>query len=641
MKVREPQWLQAGGLVPKFEEPASKISNIKQTRPDFWSTYNPDVIAQWKVLAANPNITLEEMNDFIRSHWDLYQNTGYTGESAIKHSDVNPYQKKYHLPVGSGGYGFGNTDSFWSGFERLGTGKGTTDRRTINPFTGDNYYGGQTHRRRATFFSKEELDQANAAVAPRGWKFVEAPELNYNDDPNRKAYILTTVSEQNQPEEATEESGDNNSAAQKQPKQGGTATTTTYRSPQQGPFRIDYGAHIKPKQSKLHWSDWLPLTGQLINDLVTNSYINQQKKKTRFTLREDPYLQHAVTDDYYARTQLKKAADTARQFASTQNLTSDINQNLRIRDAAEKQAGQYETQAGQMKSNKFAEETKLAEAVRNANINAGVETANYNRQQNAAAWNNILIANQEQAAKNLQAANTYIGNMYTSFGEALKTKRLNDYRYQKAYNQAIANDKIKSARQRFSAASNDITQWNDFGVMFDSALNSGDFEQYFNGKGLQKNWKDQVAAGGLTQDQKDAFINWITTGTSNEATQWRARWDAYRKQLQNEYYDQVISANRWLEQQNLDIPLYVDNQLHFTEDPYQRESRISPVFTSRYQKGGMLKSRLSEFTKQYQRELQHVRRSQDRRNETSLKHLDKQLDRLNREQIILLRSAFK
>ena len=157
MKVREPQWLQAGGLVIKYEDPASGISNIKQTRPDFWAEYNPDVIAQWKVLATNPNITLEEMNDFIRSHWNLYQNTKQNGTKAVKHKDVNPYQKKYHLGIDNGGYGFGNTDSFWNGFQRLGTGEGTRDKQSIKPFEGDEYYGGQTHRRRATFFSPEEL----------------------------------------------------------------------------------------------------------------------------------------------------------------------------------------------------------------------------------------------------------------------------------------------------------------------------------------------------------------------------------------------------------------------------------------------------------------------------------------------------
>jgi hypothetical protein len=44
---------------------------------------------------------------------------------------------------------------------------------------------------------------------------------------------------------------------------------------------------------------------------------------------------------------------------------------------------------------------------------------------NAAAWNNILDANQRRDLARTTALNNYIGNMYSSHGEWLKDRRLN------------------------------------------------------------------------------------------------------------------------------------------------------------------------------------------------------------------------
>ena len=629
MKVREPQWLQSGGYIHKMEL-GDSISNIKQSRQNFWDIYNQDVINNWKRLAGNQSVTMDEMNDFIGQHWNLYNTLGYNDSGkAIKGSDVKAYQEAYHNK-----YGFGNSDAFWEGFSRLGhdPNKQTADyrRKEGEQFVGDDYYGGQTHRRRATYFNPEELAIANEAVKSRGWEFVEDPNEIYNGEGDgRKVYKLRQIT--NAP-----------SGTQGDVQEDITKSNSAPTKPQQNLTELTFDNDKGPQKSKLAWSDWAPLTMQLANDLTTNSYINQQKKKMRFPLKEGPFLQHAITNDYYARTKLGQAASEARNIASTQNLTSDINQNLRIRDAAEKQAGQYESQAAQMKSNKFAEESRLSEDVANKNKITGADVANYNSQANAAAWNNILLANQEQAAKNLQAANSYIGNMYQSYGEALKTKRLNDAQYQKAYNQAKANQQIKNARNEYNQNSSDFTKWNDFGAMFEDALNSGDdFKNYLYGKQFQTNWANQQKLG-LSQEQRNALTRWLTSGQSTQASKWRESWAAHQQKLKDDYYNKVIGINENLEAENAKSPMFIDNQWRLSDFNLNTDTnRVSPLWRDKFQKGGRIGSKLSDFTKQYQRELQHVRRSQDERNKTTLKHLDRQLERLSKEQLILLRSVFK
>ena len=88
--------------------------------------------------------------------------------------------------------------------------------------------------------------------------------------------------------------------------------------------------------------------------------------------------------------------------------------------------------------------------------------------------------------------------------------------------------------------------------------------------------------------------------------------------------------------------MFIDNQWRLSDFNLNTDmNRVSPLWRDKFQKGGRIGSKLSDFTKQYQRELQHVRKSQDERNKTTLKHLDKQLERLSKEQLILLRSVFK
>lgn len=577
MKVREPQWLQSGGSIPKFQQPASPI----------WRHYLFDEAKNdYDRYVTTPDLW-DKTHDVDRIFNDVTAIEGFaTNWDPETLNSLNSVNKERTL--NKTGYNGWNTS-----FDKLGLNR---------------YFG-------------REVDKFNY-MGPTTWSriaFIDKLKGKYNSKDN----TLKT------------KSGDYYFDAT----QNKWIPTTDSRTVD--PTRLNFGNQEGPQKQKLNWSDWVPLTMMLAGDSITNSYVNQQQKKMKFPLREAPYLQHRTTGNYLAETQLNQAAQEARQAAG-QHLTSDINQNLRIREQAEKQAGEYEKQAAQLKANTFARESQLAEETRNKNILSGVETANYNTQQNAAAWNNILNANQQQASKNLQSINSYIGNMYESLGETIKTKRLNEQGYQKAYNQYLANKKSQKAREAYTAATSDITKWSNLEGALEAFLSEDNNTYRLDNSGWQATGAAQIQAG-LNDAQKRQFINWLTNGTSAGAQLQRTNWQRYQDQLKSNWYDEGQEIQNWLAEQNLKVPNFVTDQWNI--DWKLPSNQVSPLWTPKKKIGGTIiarnGSKLSEFTRQYSRELQHVRRSQDERNKNSLKHLDKQLERLNKEQILLLRSAFK
>ena len=64
-------------------------------------------------------------------------------------------------------------------------------------------------------------------------------------------------------------------------------------------------------------------------------------------------------------------------------------------------------------------------------------------------------------------------------------------------------------------------------------------------------------------------------------------------------------------------------------------------YTTAYAKGGSLRTRYLDYQEHVNRENRESKRAQHRRDQLSTKKLDRDLDRLSKEQMILLRSIFK
>lgn len=586
--------------VPKFQS-GGGIGDMKVTVDNFYDINNPDFISVWKNLANNPNITLDEMNQFIQSHYNLYSGSGYNGTKAIPYKGTNDYQKKYHNT-----YGFGNTDNFWKfekNYDRQSLYEhgdaNVTDQRPESgqQFSGDNNYGNITHHRRSTFFNPQELAQANAAVKNRGWEFVRAP-FQYSDDPTRSAYILREIQgddSKNPPEDQTNK------------KRITRFKLNPYGNPPKDPM----------------WTDWAPLSAQLANDLYTIRVNNALQKKLKFPLQEFPRYNHALSSDYLSQQTLKQNAANVRAFR-TQHLTSDLNKDMELLSQGEKDAIQYNLEALKRQASQYHADRLQTEKVENQNMANEVQTANYNRQQNVASFNNIINADMQRNLRKLQTLNNYIGNMYISHGQWLQTGRLNQDNWQRLINSAQASNILNAAYKTYSQNVDNPQSWDGLKAFYEAAVSGTE-------EGLPVGNPDFTKA---SPEEIQAVLEWLQTSDNQLAKNYRKAWENQQKKWANDYEDASNQAYTQLQLDNAGIPLYRTNQ-GFFRTPVN-SNRVSPIF----EKGGKF-DKLSNFTRQVTKEQQEVRKESLQRAKMSLQHLDKELDRLNREQLILLRQAFK
>ena len=383
-----------------------------------------------------------------------------------------------------------------------------------------------------------------------------------------------------------------------------------------------------PELSRDHtpWTDWLPLTFQLGNDLMSAERQAALRKKMRFPLIEGPFFQHKVTNDYHLRTGMQQNANELRDLGAFRSNSSDLRANLDNMHKYDVQASEIENQAEQHKADTTFKERQIAEAVEKEDKQIGAEVANYNTKANAAAWNNILDANMRRDLARTAALNSYIGNMYTSHGEWLKDARLNDLQYAQGINEYMASVDAKKAYDKYnglsefkSKAYNDFKNWfntdqarsiDGFDInTWEAAKANGTTEQY-----IQNLWRTSKAA----QSYRDA---WAKEQTDAE------------QQLINRL--QLIKMRRGVA--DLYLPATVNNQGFYDSEKY------APTYQSifSHKRGGSVRARAIDYWEHIRKENQSTKRSQEKRNSDINKKLSQDLDRLTKEQLILLRSIFK
>lgn len=599
--------------IPKYQggTTGGGITNTKLTTDEsaWWDAYNKSVLNRWKTLSMEVSLTPEKLNPFLQRLGQLRQGLKYdpTGKAIQGTSDydVNAYQKEFHNL-----YGFGNDDSFWGGMQGSSNPvTDTHDRKAAEgqTFTGDNYYGTQTDHRRANFFNTDELAQANEIVKLRGWQFVEDP--NGISEGGRKSYILQTI-----PQNAGT-SGNNGTTAEE---------TTDPSKPTVTPNKLT----ITPQPAKTKqpgWSDWIALGSQLGNDLYNNRQQELLQAEMKFPKKQFSSPDYIMDNGYFTRSLLNQQANQIRANA-TRGLSSNQEYNFALAGQAEDAASKLNLEAARIKAERTAQEKMNFHNVLEQRKAGQTEVANFNASQSAAAWNNSLNATAKRLERDNTSLNSYIGNMTASLGEYLKTKRLNENNLMRAQ---AKEQYAKNYQDRLKAyqADQDITKWKDFGGLYGDMMTSGGWADDAEMSNWKPTWTEQ---GSLDANQLARVNEWLMT---DAGAKWKAKWSDYLDQRQRQFYDEVNGDQLAYESTIARIPAYVTNQFGWSFPDRRRDVSV--------QKSGGTIDRLSNFTRQHMQEQQHVRKSQDTRNQTLQRSLNQQLERLSREQLILLRSVFK
>ena len=597
MKFNFVKYLEDGQPVTRKRSP---ISDTWNNSTDWRTKTNASYENVYDNMFKQQGFDMDAYNDWLGQYYNLRRNSGYTGQGAVFSDLARAYQQTYHQK------GF-HTNEFQDGWEHVASAY-TGDNFDANHKWGggDDYYGATTHQRYANSWNADELARENEIAGRYGMEWVLDPRaegLSTND--GRQFYKLSRKQTQPVQPVINEEEEEEPQVVQPQYEE---EEEELPAPPQRAPYSP--------------WTDWAPLTLQLNNDLLSALRQADYQKKMRFPLQEGPFLQHKITNNYHLRTGLQQNANDLRGIGTLRSGSSDLDADMTNLRQYDVHASQIENQAEQEKARKFNEEIQVAENVANQNKSTGAQVANANNQQHAAAWNNILKANAKYDLRRTEALNSYIGNMYTSHGEWVKDQRLNDQEYQRGLNEYNASLDQQKAYKDYYNLTQDYTKsqaYRDFAAAID---NNDDIEDFDSDR-----YNDDA--------QRDAYIKELWSGDSELAKQYRTQYDQEMTRAENQYFDRMQQISNRLKASNLMLPAIISNQGF-----YWPSRDISPTYSPLYQKQGG-RARFIDYQNHIQKEQQHQKQLQQKRNESSNRKLKADLDRLSQEQMILLRSVFK
>ena len=606
-----------GNSIEKYETPADPMhKGVTFNDGTTWgntvfSTFRPDIVAELSAATTpeQKQAVIDKYNNAQTSYASLRPQ--FTDLSKVSNNQgVSNYQNLINKD-----FYFVNNKGIANGVDKgrynyLAQNKYATGDRK-DSWTADGWWGAQTQDR-TTLGYKGDWDENSEEF--KNWQ----AQLNnlgmetYLDTDNAYKLRLKT-SEQADPVVKQDDPVVEQTPPAEQPKE---------KTPDALTFNKDV-----PEFKSTPWTDWIPLTANLINDFRTNLRSYNQEVKKKFPLQEAPYQQAIVTNNYAGR-QIRSGIAANIRARANQNLSSNADYNLALQQNAENQANQLEEQNALDQTQRFNETTNNVNATANLNNQRQAAAANVNAQQNAAAYNNIAAARQRLYKANNASLNSYNANMYTSHGNWLQNFRLEKARYERALNDynysKQATELYKTSGLEALEGDNGIYSSNAFASLVRELENDTTVTGILDSEGkvspeLVKTW--------IENNPNDERVKRLQTNFQNE---YNRAYNSYRNKLEE------IASERTLN--NLSIKSTESNQgTRWGDILRERRNKPNPL----YQKRGGRAARLVEYMEHYRKAQKDVA---DRNTETQKilwKQLDRDLDLIDKETLLLLKAAFK
>ena len=398
--------------------------------------------------------------------------------------------------------------------------------------------------------------------------------------------------------------------------------STTYATPS-----------VIPEYEHSLWTDPLHLSAIYGNNirgaLKTADLATKYKAPTVQATQYDA----VVTDGYAERAANEQAvADARARYAEMASNTSNADSARQMMQDFESQvAVPTQIKNNAIKANEFATTTQNVQKTQNLNQQLRTDAANANHQSQVAEYNNRLLAKQKLNAAVTAETSDLIQKLDSSHNQYTTLEKSNMNHHQMMVNQHMYTQGIKQAMLERDNALKDIVESDEYKYVL---------REFFQKSGYENmNINDRRA---VLQDpynletvlpilQKYPDIDEIQALVSSiRGTQSTIQKEFDRKviQLQN----QLAEANLYTRQEYSSSPGY-------RRDALDMDWR--KLFGTRYKKGGKVEDRLLKY-------LEHKRKvlkDQQERNtfvekEANTK-LRRELDSLDRETLLLLRSIFK
>lgn len=371
------------------------------------------------------------------------------------------------------------------------------------------------------------------------------------------------------------------------------------------------------------WTDWIPHTSQLATDLVASTNKFKLATQRDVPLQSSFYDHYQTGDNYFQQQALKQQAADIRSRGN-QNLTSDMNYNLRQRQAYEDKAQQLELNAQDIKANAYNQSMREAMAVANENKQREVAKDNTNREKIAAFRNYVNDAKQALNAEQAAAWKSFQGDMYTDATQFKSTDLINDA-YRKEKKNAL--DYATTINQLYKDY-NDV--WAD--------PTTSDVYKEFAAYVANPNTGQAFGHRPVNPDSPE-YKTWLRNQWDSDAAKtWRERWQKAKDEAGILMNDQAMALKLKMQAGDVDTLYYFPGSLAYVSSSTTTPREPARIITSA--KGGKV-SRLIDYTNSNQKQMQFSQKQQMEANKRNVDHLNRELDRLNREQVALLRAMFK
>lgn len=372
-----------------------------------------------------------------------------------------------------------------------------------------------------------------------------------------------------------------------------------------------------------------------------HAYDNEMQKKV--PLLEAPYHQY-ITGAYKATVDAYDKAGTDIQSAANRiaNQSSNLEQNqaIQLEGAAKAADKRLEGALKQQEGYNFDRGKSLETAYFNSDADNRI--ANINRQNLVADWNRRMDAKSKYQWTRNNIKSDFINKTWTDFQQWAANEKNERDSALASYNNYVANLGIQNAMKPYTDLASDPMKSKSFNTVYQNAFN--DFESNRgNNSWLASNkaLEDIFTNDELDQKAKnDAFMNYLRTSNSDYTTQFN---QGYNSEL-NEAKNKTIADRQSIQNELASVQPSFRNTYIGGLGPWDTR-RLGKKLTLFSKNGGILKMRRGSRFVDY---LEHNRKAIKDQKQTTIevskqmeRQLKEQLQSLDRETLILLRSIFK
>ena len=357
----------------------------------------------------------------------------------------------------------------------------------------------------------------------------------------------------------------------------------------------------KPLEST--WSDWIPLTSQLINSFISANNQRNLQKKYQLPLNEGTYNQYKVINNYAERSEgLNNIAKMQQEAEEKVKGTSDLKAGFDYLNKVRSSAEDLRSKLNLTKANSFNQFSLQAQDVANKNKSFAYEISNANRKINASAANNILESEAKYDLQKLKNLNSYITNMTTSYNKKQYDDNVNMLNFK--------NNLLLTEYQ------SDVNKLKDKYKVIDDYKESDAW----------KNFRNSEFTGEIESEDSDTWYEEQWNSNSEIAKNFKNQYEQEKKEAEKQYekeledlYLQVKSKS------NIYNPTIISNQKYF----------------GLYKSGGSIKNESNSFARLHQLYQQH----EDNKTQKTIKNLSEDIknrfNNISQKELILLRQVFK